>query len=186
MPGSSPPPPDHRKHEPQAPRSPMPSPLPWASRGHRSGGHSRPRASAAEGRGPALEEGDVDRRGVEVDELEDEHLEGEGILELGLGPVHFCGTESTGSVASRPPLHGGPPQPSESEGAAGRPDSVKTSTQEGAQCDSPKFLISKSSKIIVLVKEEQGRVTVNSENEHGVAPGSRGCSQGDRRAWARW
>ncbi len=38
----------------------------------------------------ALEEGDVEDGGVEVDELEDEHLERQVVLELGLRPVHFC------------------------------------------------------------------------------------------------
>ena len=36
-----------------------------------------------------LEEGDVDDGGVEVDELEDEHFEGEVVVEIRLGPVHF-------------------------------------------------------------------------------------------------
>ena len=36
-----------------------------------------------------LEEGDVDDGGVEVDELEDEHFEGEIVVKLRLGPVHL-------------------------------------------------------------------------------------------------
>ena len=36
-----------------------------------------------------LEEGDVDDGGVEVDELEDEHFEGEVVVKLRLCPVHF-------------------------------------------------------------------------------------------------
>lgn len=39
---------------------------------------------------PALEEADVDDGGVEVDELEDEHLEDELVLELRLRAVHLC------------------------------------------------------------------------------------------------
>lgn len=53
---------------------------------------------------PALEEGDVHGRGVEVDKLEDEHLEGEGILKGCLRPVHLCAfgtsTQSPGMLAS--------------------------------------------------------------------------------------
>ena len=36
-----------------------------------------------------LEEGDVEDGGVEVDELEDEHLERQVVIEIRLGPVHF-------------------------------------------------------------------------------------------------
>ena len=36
-----------------------------------------------------LEEGDVDDGGVEVDELEDEHFEGEVVVKLRLCPVHL-------------------------------------------------------------------------------------------------
>lgn len=53
---------------------------------------------------PALEEGNVYRRGIEVGKLEDEHLEGEGVLEGGLRPVHLCtcgaSTQSPGMLAS--------------------------------------------------------------------------------------
>ena len=37
----------------------------------------------------ALEEGDVDYRRVEVDELEDEHFERQVVVELRLGPMHL-------------------------------------------------------------------------------------------------
>jgi len=37
----------------------------------------------------ALEEGDVENGRVEVDELENEHLEREVVVKLGLRPVHF-------------------------------------------------------------------------------------------------
>ena len=36
-----------------------------------------------------LEEGHVDQGGVEVDELEDEHFEGQVVVELGLGSMHL-------------------------------------------------------------------------------------------------
>ena len=36
-----------------------------------------------------LEEGDVDDGGVEVNELENEHFEGEVVVEIRLGPVHL-------------------------------------------------------------------------------------------------
>lgn len=75
------------------------SPLPWASgpRPVPAGGNRR--VEWRERCRPALEEGDVDGGGVEVDKLEDEHLEGEGVLELGLRAVHFCGT---GGLAQSP------------------------------------------------------------------------------------
>ena len=37
----------------------------------------------------ALEEGDVDDGGVEVDELEDEHFERQVVVKVGLRPMHF-------------------------------------------------------------------------------------------------
>ena len=37
----------------------------------------------------ALEEGDVDDGGVEVDELEDEHFERQVVVEIGLRPMHL-------------------------------------------------------------------------------------------------
>ena len=37
----------------------------------------------------ALEEGDVDDGGVEVDELEDEHFEGQVVVELRLSSMHL-------------------------------------------------------------------------------------------------
>ena len=37
----------------------------------------------------ALEEGDVDDGGVEIDELEDEHFEGEVVVKLRLGAMHL-------------------------------------------------------------------------------------------------
>ena len=36
-----------------------------------------------------LEEGHVDQGGVEVDELEDEHFEGQVVVELRLGSMHL-------------------------------------------------------------------------------------------------
>ena len=36
-----------------------------------------------------LEEGDVDDGGIEIDELENEDFEGEIVVILSLGPVHF-------------------------------------------------------------------------------------------------
>lgn len=38
----------------------------------------------------AFEESNIEDRGVEVDELEDEHFEGEIVIELSLGTVHLC------------------------------------------------------------------------------------------------
>ena len=38
----------------------------------------------------ALEKGNIDEGGVEVDELEDEHLEGEVVIKVWLCSVHFC------------------------------------------------------------------------------------------------
>ena len=37
----------------------------------------------------SFEEGDVDDGGVEIDELEDEDFEGQIVVILSLGPVHF-------------------------------------------------------------------------------------------------
>ena len=42
----------------------------------------------------ALEEGDVDDGGVEVDELEDEHFECQVVIELRLGAMHLCKKEN--------------------------------------------------------------------------------------------
>lgn len=52
---------------------------------------------------PALEEGNVYGRGVEIDKLEDENFEGESIFELGLGPVHLCDKANTHRAAVRHP-----------------------------------------------------------------------------------
>ena len=41
-------------------------------------------------RSPSLEEGDVNRRRVEVDELEDEHFEDEHVFVFTLSPMHLC------------------------------------------------------------------------------------------------
>ena len=43
---------------------------------------------------PPLEEGDVEDGGVEVDELEEEHLEGQVVVEFGLSSVHFWNRNS--------------------------------------------------------------------------------------------
>ena len=40
----------------------------------------------------ALEEGNVQDGGVEVDELEDEHLEGQVVVKVRLCPMHLCKT----------------------------------------------------------------------------------------------
>lgn len=52
---------------------------------------------------PALEEGHVERRRVEVDELEDEYFEDEGVVVLRLRAVHLCGGKESvtaGSIAA--------------------------------------------------------------------------------------
>ena len=38
---------------------------------------------------PPLEDGDVEDGGVEVDELEEEHLKRQVVVELGLGTMHL-------------------------------------------------------------------------------------------------
>lgn len=43
---------------------------------------------------PALEEGNVDGRGVEIDKFKDKHLKDESIFIHGLSAMHLCGRET--------------------------------------------------------------------------------------------
>lgn len=48
---------------------------------------------------PAFEEGHIERRRVEVDKLEDEDFEDEGVVVLRLRAVHLCGEKSVTVVS---------------------------------------------------------------------------------------
>lgn len=43
---------------------------------------------------PSFKESHIEGGGVEVDKLEDEHLEDEGVVVLGLCSVHLCNREN--------------------------------------------------------------------------------------------